>query len=110
MSNQVEQFCQEYRLTSRWCAQLFGVSPRTLRRWRRRGRMPRHAENMVEVVREQQAPINHSLPRGPWIGVQIYSWRERLFGPSWRDWRAPERVYPSLAHRRRRPSPGERLS
>lgn len=100
--NELDEFCQEYRLSPRWGAQLFGVSPRTLRRWRRRGRVPRHAANMIEVVKEQAAPINHSLPRGPWIGVQIFAWRERLFGPEWRAWRASE--HPAHYRRRRLPA------
>lgn len=95
----LDEFFHEFRLTPRWGAQLFGVSPRTLRRWRRRGRLPRHAQHMIEVCREQQAPINHSLPRGPCIGVQIYSWRERMFGARWKDWRQDEHP---MRYRRRR--------
>lgn len=88
--SELETFIRDFRLTPRWAATLFGRSPRTIRRWRRRGRLPRCAQNMIDVCREQAAPINYSMPRGPCIGVQIYEWRERFFGPNWREWKRPE--------------------
>lgn len=100
---ELEEFSRDFRLTPRWGAQLFGVSPRTFRRWRRRGvpaRAQQRVADMIEVCREGQAPITHSLPRGPWIGVTLPSWRGRLFGPSWREWRAP--LHGTSSYRRRR--------
>lgn len=88
--HELELFIHDFRLTPPWCAQLFARSPRTLRRWRRRGvpaRERQRVADMIEICREGQAPINHSLPRGPWIGCQLHSWRPRLYGPSWREWR-----------------------
>ncbi len=103
---ELEHFSRDFRLTPRWGAQLFGVSPRTWRRWRRRGvpaRARQRVDDMIEICREGQAPITHSLPRGPWIGVQIYSWRGRLFGPDWRAWRAPLHGSANGYRRRRLP-------
>jgi hypothetical protein len=86
----LEEFISDFRLSPRWGAQVFGRSARTLRRWRRRGVPAREAQrvaDMIEICREGRAPINHSLPRGPWIGCELPSWRPRLYGPAWRDWR-----------------------
>lgn len=87
---ELETFVRDFRLSTPWSAQLFGVSPRTVRRWRRRGRVPRHAQNMIDVVREQTPPINHSLHRGPSVGVLIHSWRSRFYGEDWRTWMPAE--------------------
>lgn len=73
----------------RFQAELFGVSERTLRRWRRSRQLPKHARNMVEVMREQRAPFGRGVHRGPCC-VGIYSWRERLYGPDWKSWASPE--------------------
>lgn len=88
--SELDDFIRDFRLRPRQGAHLLGVSPRTLRRWRRRGVVPQHARDMIEVCREGRPPVNHSVARGPWIGVELYTWRSRLFGPSWRDWRAPD--------------------
>src|SRR5690349_913731 len=88
--SELELFFSDFRLSPRWGAQLFARSPRTLRRWRRRGvpaRERQRVADMIEICREGVAPVNHSLPRGPWIGVQLASWRPRLYGEAWRAWR-----------------------
>jgi hypothetical protein len=100
----LEEFIIDFRLTPRWGAQVFGRSARTLRRWRRRGVPAREAQrvaDMIEICREGRPPINHSLPRGPWIGVQLASWRPRLYGPAWREWRYDFSTA-TRHHRRRR--------
>lgn len=100
--SELDTFIREFRLRPRHAATLFGASPRSLRRWRRRGRWPKHVDHTMEVCTEQRAPINYSLPRGPSIGCNIYEWRERLFGPAWRDWRSDRHPM----HYRRRRLPG----
>lgn len=103
--SQLETFINDFRLTPRWGAQLFGRSARTLRRWRRRGvpaREHQRVADMIELCREGHGPITHSLPRGPWIGVQLPSWRPRLYGPAWREWRYD---FAASSSRRRRRLP-----
>src|SRR5689334_7957935 len=100
--DELDSFISDFRLTPRWGAQLFGRSSRTWRRWRRRGvpaREQQRVADMVELCREGRGPINHSLARGPWIGCAP-SWRARLYGPAWREWRYDFSQAP--ARRRRR--------
>lgn len=101
----LQTFIGEFNLTPRWGAQLFARSPRTWRRWRRRGvpaRERQRVADLIEICREGVAPVNHSLQRGPWIGVQVPSWRPRLYGAGWRAWRY-DFTTPRRARRRRLP-------
>lgn len=97
----LSDFEADFRLTTTWAAQVFARSPRTLRRWRRRGvpaREQQRVADMIELCRDGHGPINQSLHRGPWIGCAP-TWRERLYGPGWRDWRYG---FTALPRRRRR--------
>lgn len=100
--DELRTFINDFRLTPRWGASLFARSARTWRRWRRRGvpaREKQRVADMIELCREGHGPVTHSLARGPWIGVQVPSWRPRLYGTSWRDWRYN---FTSAPRRRRR--------
>lgn len=104
MKHELENFSADFGLKPRWGALLFGTSPRTWQRWRRRGvplRAQQRVKDMMELCREGRGPVNHSLHRGPWIGVQMPSWRERLYGSQWRDWRY-DFTAPRPGNRRRR--------
>lgn len=89
-------FMQEFALNRKFCAKVFGVSERTITRWRVLRKIPRSAMQMVESIRLACPPWAIGFKRSHWSGIcQIPpAWRDYLFAPPggvWQDYRAPVR-------------------
>lgn len=81
-------------------ARLFGVSRRTVERWRQRGEVSRCAWVLMRSIDAGAAPLNASLHRGPRVGLPIYELRDALW-PGWREHRTPDEIAAAEAMRRR---------
>lgn len=86
-------FLADYRLQQNQAAALFARSPRTVRRWIRRGSAPQNVPDLVDVIRTQRAPIAATREISP---ATSSSWRIRLEAPG-----------PHIRHRRRLRDLGE---
>lgn len=75
----IPAFLSDFSLQQNQAAALFSRSPRTLRRWARRKRVPQHAVDLVGIVREQRAPIGADYGRELKAGSA--PWTARLAAP-----------------------------
>lgn len=90
----VAAFMKEFALSRSFCAKVFGVSERTVTRWRRLRKMPAPAVQLARSIERQCAPWNAGFSRGYRIGVSLlaWEWREALFAPAggaWQSYRPP---------------------
>lgn len=100
-------FQTEVGLTVDFAAKVFGVSRRTVTRWRSACQIPRSAARMIMAIRLRAAPWNSSFGiagapnyrRG--MPMLAWEWRELLFAPpggKWQDFRTWEERQRQVAH------------
>ena len=80
-------FMEEYRLSGTDAAKVFGVSRRTVIRWRKHSQVPGPAARLARTIQRRSPPWNHSFWRGSGVGAVLLplSWRVVLFGENWRE-------------------------
>jgi hypothetical protein len=88
-------FMREFALSRAFCSKVFGVSERTVTRWRSARKIPASALQLARTIEHQAAPWNAGFRRGWWCGVVglDWAWRQALFAPpggQWQDYRTPE--------------------
>lgn len=88
-------FMDEFALNRLFCSKVFGVSERTVTRWRRLRKIPASALRLVRTIERQSAPWNLGFRREHTHGLHqlAFEWRTDLFGGTtgrWQDYRTPE--------------------
>lgn len=97
-------FLDTYKIQLDHAAQIFGVSRRTVSRWRSTERISGAAAQIVRSIEAQAAPWSLMFRRSFRDGVRTlhHAFRVALFGARWQDYRTPaERVQLARAERAR---------
>lgn len=100
------RWMDDYRMTLDFASKIFGVTRRTVTRWRNSGRISRAAAQMIRVIDLQAAPWTASFWRGARVGLStlVWQWRNELFAPPggvWQDYRTAAETRRAAAHRKR---------
>lgn len=100
------RWMDDYRMTLEFASKIFGVTRRTVSRWRSAGRISKAAAQMIKVIERQAAPWTASFWRGTRCGLStlIWQWRNDLFAPpggQWQDYRTPAEKRRAVAHAKR---------
>ncbi len=88
-------FMFQFGLNRAFCAKVFGVSERSVTRWRQSAQIPTPAARLAMSIQLQAVPWNASMTRGVRIGMSqlAWQWRNELFAPAggqWQDYRSPQ--------------------
>jgi hypothetical protein len=88
-------FMRQFALSRSFCSKVFGVSERTVTRWRSARKIPASALQLVRTIEHQAPPWNAGFRRSWHCGIVAlaWTWRQLLFAPpggTWQQYRSAE--------------------